>query len=188
MHEWKPRKAWGNWVWLGGPPQTRCPSLESKPGVWACVRHFLTHTCTPRLCMCMRPPQSHSHTDLFAQPWKWPRPRRQAKLTRGRITPKTLSCDIDSFTLNTSYILFYTPKSVKMSKNTYIKSIILIFWHLDSFLQYRNTATANVPVENLINRNMLNCFFNHSVACADWAHLILLQVTVNPSVNSICIK
>lgn len=70
----KPRAIWGSWVWLGIPPQTYCPSLGSDPGAGTC------------LYMCSIPPQSHSHTDPFTPPWKWPKPRRQTSLTRGRIT------------------------------------------------------------------------------------------------------
>lgn len=71
----KPRAIWGSWFWFGIPPQTYCPSPGTDPGVGAAC-----------LYMCLIPPQSHSHTDLFPPPWKWPRPRRQTRLTRGGIT------------------------------------------------------------------------------------------------------
>lgn len=94
----KPRKIWGSWIWLGNTS----PDLLSQFGIrprCVCMRAQFSHARIPKLglCVCFMPPQSHSHTDLFTPPWKWSRPRRQTRLTRGRATLEPSFSHINSF-------------------------------------------------------------------------------------------
>lgn len=79
------------------------PDLLSQSGIRPRCVHVYAHTAV-RLCMCLIPPRSRSHTDLFTPPWTRPRPRRQDRLTGGRITlrPHTVISIVSHGTLFTA--------------------------------------------------------------------------------------